>query len=348
MKKANLIIPLAVVLCACTHKKDPSASVPDMNAVRANLAFTCTHESEHLPPLDPKADIVFQYARYLQKTNGPRNFDDILRYYRIAAAYGHYKANENAQLLISQGLALSPEGAKEAVRLAEQLVEQGVPGGYYDIGHYLETGYGLKQDADTSLRYFRKAADLGSPDAQYYVGDLLAPIDKAPAIAKQMRECATEQGYGKAASILGIDLKTDGFYPEALKVFQKGVSAGSAQSASFLEHGFTGPPESDRLYYLALPNDPERSRRYEVIWKFLDDNESRNPKIPDIDAIVPLPPAKLPPWNGTFQWQNEQDAAIPPQQPSDELIEQLAKAKNLDPTTGLPLAGLSGKTPAKD
>lgn len=223
-----------------------------------------------------------------------------------------------------------------------------MPGGYYDIGHYLETGYGLKQDADISLRYFRKAADLGSPDAQYYVGDLLAPIDRAPAIAKQMRECAADQGYGKAAGTLGIDLKTDGFYPEALKIFQKGVEAGDSQSASFLEHGFAGPPESDRLYYLALPGDAERSRRYEVIWKFLDDNESRNPKVPDIDKIVPLPPAKLPPWDGTFQWQKEQDAAIPPPQPSDELINQLAKAKNLDPTTGLSLVGLSGKTSAKD
>lgn len=113
MKRTHLIIPLAVVLCACTHKEDPRASLPDMSAVRANLAFTCTHESDHLPPLDPKADIVFRYARYLQKTDGPKNFDDILRYYRIAVAYGHYKANGNAQLLISQGLAFSPEGRKK-------------------------------------------------------------------------------------------------------------------------------------------------------------------------------------------------------------------------------------------
>ena len=78
---------------------------------------------------------------------------------------------------MSQGLADSPDAPKETVDLAVQLVNQGIPGGYYDIAHYLELGYGLKQDAEMSLRYMRKAADLGNPDAQYYVGQKLAPID---------------------------------------------------------------------------------------------------------------------------------------------------------------------------
>ena len=348
MNRHLQVISLAVLVCVCTKKETAVAQLPDMSAVRANLAFTCTHESDHLRPLDANADSLFQYARYLQKKDGPKDFDDILRYYRIAAAYGHYKANENAQLLISQGLALSPKGAKEAVDLAAQLVEQGVPGGYYDIGYYLETGYGLKQNAEMSLRYFRKAADLGNPEAQYRIGELLAPMDKAPAIAKRMRECATDQGYGKAAGTLGVDLQDDGLYLEAINTFQKGVKAGDRLSASFLEKGFSGPPKSDELDYLALPNDPERARRYKAIGDFIDHNENRNPKFPDTDKIVPLPPAKLPPWDGTFQWQKEQDAAVPPQKPSDELIDRLAKAKNLDPATGLPLTDLSGKASAAD
>ncbi|WP_219849043.1 sel1 repeat family protein [Paraburkholderia sp. BL21I4N1] len=348
MNRYILMASIVFVVCACTKKETAVTQLPDMSAVRANLAFTCTHESDHLPPLDPKADSLFRYARYLQKRDGPKDFDDILRYYRIAAAYGHYKANENAQLLISQGLAHSPEGSKEVVDLAARLVEQGIPGGYYDIGYYLETGYGLKEDAETSLRYFRKAADLGSPEAQYRIGELLAPMDKAPAIAKQMRQCATDQSYGKAAGTLGVDLQDDGFYPEAIKTFQKGVEAGNRLSASFLESGFKGPPKSDELTYLALPEDPERVRRYRAIGDFIDSNESRNPKVPDVDKIVPLPPAKLPPWDGTFQWQKDQDAAVPPSQPSDELIDQMAKAKNLDPATGLPLAASSSKTSLED
>jgi hypothetical protein len=98
-------------------------------------------------------------------------------------------------------------------------------------------------------------------------------------------------------------------------------------------------PEIHRIRCLILgqPKDPERSRRYGLIWKFLDDNDGLNPKVPDIDQIAPLPPAKLLPWDETFQWQKEEDAVKPPQKPDDKLVERLAREKNLDPATGLPL-----------
>ncbi|HTC28923.1 DUF6396 domain-containing protein, partial [Dyella sp.] len=152
----------------------------------------------------------------------------------------------------------------------------------------------------------------------------------------QMRRCAMEQGYGKAASSLAMDFQIEKRYPEAVQAFQRGMQAGDRQSASFLSNAFKGALSPDDLDYLALPNDPERARRYELILEFIRNNENRNPKVPDIDQIVPLPPAKLPPWDGTFQWQKEQDAS-PPAQPSDELIQRMSKAKNLDPATGLPI-----------
>jgi len=336
-KRSPLI--LSLVICACTSKESTvTSALPDINAVRADLAFTCTHEADHLPPLDANADALFQYARYIQKADGPKNFDAIARYYRIAAAYGHYKANHNAQLLISQGLTDSPDAPKESIDLAKQLVEQGIPGGYFDIGHYLEAGYGLKQDQELALRYFRKAADLGSPEAQAYVAEQLVPHDKAPEIARQMRECAMNQGYGDAATSLGINQKNSAHYPEAIAAFQKGTMAGDTLAAFSLESAFKGVAPSDRISYLGLPADAERSRRYKLIGKFIDSHDGQNPKVPDINKIVPLPPAKLPAWDGTFQWDKEQAAKIAPLAPSEELIAQLAKAKHLDPATGLPLA----------
>ncbi len=342
MRIALAVLLAAFTLTACS-KETSMPTVPDLATVRANLAFTCVREADHLPPLDPEADALFKYARYLQKLEGPKDFDDVARYYRIAAAHGHYKANSNLQKLVSEGMASSPLPQRESVALASRLIDAGVPSGYYDIGYYLNLGYGLKQDKEMALRYFRKAADLGNADAQFYVGDLLEPWDKAPDIARQMYQCATDQGFGKAAGILGISLKGDRQYAESIAAFQKGVMAGDTTSVSFLEHGFQGPPPTEKLYYLALPNDPERSRRYELIWRFLIRNDGRNPKVPDIDQIVPLPPAKLPPWDGTFQWQKEQDAAVPLEKPSDELINRLSQARNLDPATGLPLT-TSAKT----
>ena len=99
----------------------------EWSAVRAKLAFTCVHEADHLPPLDPQADTLFKYALFLEKKPGPKDFDAAARYYRIAAAYSHYKANHNLQLLVSTGQASSPHAATETVDLAEQLIAGGQP-----------------------------------------------------------------------------------------------------------------------------------------------------------------------------------------------------------------------------
>lgn len=324
---------MTLIVAACSKEK-PTSHQPDLASLKANLAFTCVHEADRLPPLDPQADAFFKYARYLQKKDGPKNNDDIARYYRIAAAYGHYKANDNLQQMISKGLASSPNRPRESVDLAKQLVEQGIPVGYYDMG------YGLKQNKDMALRYFRKAADLGNPEAQFYVAEQLIRVADAGDIARRMYRCAAVQGHGEAAQFLGVILQDDRSYAQATEAIQEGVIAGNSQSAHFLSRAFLPAQDADRppydqLYYLNLSVDTERSRRYELISDFLDANEIANPKVPDIDQIVPLPPAPLPEWNGTFQWEKEQ-AHISPQ-PSQELIERLAKAKNLDPATGLPM-----------
>lgn len=115
-----------------------------------------------------------------------------------------------------------------------------------------------------------------------------------------------DQGFGDAASTLGMDYQAERQFTEAVKAFQNGGCAGDPQSARFLANGFNSNP-SDKLYYLGVQNDPERSRRYKLIGKFIADHEGLNPKVPDIDQIVPLPPAKLPDWDSTFQWQKEQD-----------------------------------------
>ncbi|WP_454757664.1 DUF6396 domain-containing protein [Cupriavidus campinensis] len=333
MRTFPLFFAMAFTTIACSMET-PMRTVPDLASVRANLAFECTYEAASLPPLNPEADVLFRYARHLERLSGPKDFDEVALYYRVAAAHGHYKANNNLQQLISHGLASSPLAQKESVDLAAQLIEEGVPSGYYDIGYYLNLGYGLKQDKEMALRYIRKAADLGNANAQVYVAELLAGWDKAPAIARSMRQCATDQGHGEAANALGTNLQGDQLYAEAVKAFQKGVAAGNSIAALVLEYGFK-PVLPEDMDYLALPPDPERSRRYKKIGKFLDRYDGQNPKLPDIDTIVPPPPAKLPPWDGTFQWQKEQEAAEPPPKPSDELILRLCKAKNLDPAPGL-------------
>ncbi|EPM43250.1 lipoprotein, partial [Pseudomonas syringae pv. actinidiae ICMP 19073] len=190
----------------------------------------------------------------------------------------------------------------ERLRLSQQLIDAHVASGYYMIAIYLQKGAaGLQKDEDMSLRYFRKAADEGSAQAQTYVGDKLAPIDTAPEVARQMRRCAASQGDSDAALALGIDLSSDGHYQAAIEAFQLGVAAGNENAASFLNNGFRGPKPENRLYYLGQEEDLERAERYKKIWQVLANWSYANPKIPEINEIVPLPPAKLPAWDGKLK-----------------------------------------------
>ncbi|MFP3519447.1 sel1 repeat family protein, partial [Pseudomonas sp. SIMBA_077] len=95
--------------------------------------------------------------------------------------------------------------------------------------------------------------------------EILAPIDIAPDVARQMFRCAAEQGHGSAAVDLGIDLKYESRYQEALEVLQMGVAAGKASAASRLENALLIQPPSNTMYYLDQQEDLERAERYEAI-----------------------------------------------------------------------------------
>ncbi|EPA91484.1 MULTISPECIES: sel1 repeat family protein [Pseudomonas] len=341
----RIVLLSILLLTACDSrstftymKKDPQ--VKSLNEIKADLAFTCVHEQ--FPSPSTEADVLFQYARWLQKNNQlkeDKSVDlEIERLYRIAAENGHYKANINLQNGAMRGhFQLRGD---EHLRLSERLISEGVATGYYFVGIFLQQGSaGLKQDPEMALRYYRKAADHGNAQAQYYVGDKLASSDMAPDIARQMRRCAAEQGHGEAAIELGINLKNKKQYHEALEAFQLGVAAGDSTSAYKLGKIFRNPPPTDELDYLAQQEDVERSERYEKISKVLGNYSYAKPNVPEINEILPLPPAKLPAWDGKLQWLEERLANVPPEKPSTALINQLSKAKLLDPATGRGLPG---------
>ncbi|OBY93583.1 hypothetical protein A6723_006820, partial [Pseudomonas sp. AU11447] len=330
-----LLLTSLLLLAACDSGSaitppEKETTVDPLTQMRANLAFTCAHEQFPTPTAD--SDTLFLYARWLQKNNqlkeDPAVDVQVERLYRIAAEHGHAKANINLQNGSMQGKFRLRSA--EHLRLTEELIKVKVATGYTIIAISLQQGaLGLKEDKDMALRYYRKASDMGNPEAQAYVADKLAPSDAAPDIARQMRRCAAEQGNGSAASDLGVNLKNNKRFQEAVEAFQLGVAAGDESSASFLNSGFRNPPPTDRLYYLGQQEDLERAERYEKIWSILADYSYANPKVPEINDILPLPPAKLPPWDGKLKWLEERKANIPPPKPSEALIQQLAKDKHL-------------------
>ena len=323
--------------------------MPDLPNVKANLAFSCAYEKERIPPRDPEAEQLYRHAKWLKKNNllkpDPLVYPKIERLVRIATTYGHDKANLELREMLGEGTAHSQDIVKETLDLTDDLISRGIPGGYYDMGFYLERGYGLKQDKELALKYYRKSADLGSPEGQYQVAELLAPIDNDPEIAVQMWRCAAEQGHLKAGLDLGNDLAFDKRYSEALEAFQLAAKSGNPTASLSLQDGFNGPKPTDEVDYLGQHKDPERVRRYEAITHFLSAYSYLNPKVPEIDAIVPLPPAKLPPWDGTFQWLKAHETNVPPPLPSEKRIQEMARVKQLDPETGRPLPQKKAEAP---
>ena len=311
----------------------------------SDLEFTCVHEAK--PPLSPDTQKLYNYARYHDLHNmwngkpGDLTWQDAAAYYRIAAANGDYKANVRLQYLLRTGRVNAPNAKKETLKLNDLLMKQ-LPGtAHYHSYLYLKYGYGLI-GAD-ELAYLRKAADLGSKEAQYELSEIFKNIkDEKTRVfrfetAEKLLACASEQGMGVASRHLGITLKLEKKYQEAVKVLHQGAKNGDSQSARRLAHGFkNGLNENNKLDYLALKPDAERQMRYKIIEEFLYNHDYLNPTVPDLDKIVPLPPAKLPPWDGKIEFQRWYEGASPPK-PSDELVQRLAAQAGLDWQTGLPL-----------
>ncbi|KPB52434.1 Sel1 repeat-containing protein [Pseudomonas coronafaciens pv. oryzae] len=328
---------LTTSLCACEKEGHDSVTDEDMAKAMERLSFVCTQEADHLPAIGDDAQALYRYALSLDLSEGAKDYQPIGRYYRLAYAAGNYRAATNLHGLIAQGVVESASRSKEVIDIVKDLIARGIPGGYYDMGHYLEIGYGVKRDTSSANAYFRKAADQGNPDAQYYVARLLSKIPDTADVMQSMYKCAMEQGNGPAGVHYASYSKVVGRYADAVTGFHTAIRNGDYDAARNLERAFKGPPPSEELYYMALQRDEERVERLEKVRKFLTDNQYLGPKVPDIDQIVPLPPAKLPDWDGTFEWLKKSESTPPAEKPSEDMIRTLSQAKELDPATGMPL-----------
>ena len=317
----------------------------------AALEFTC--KKEELPPLSEETQQLYNYALYHDLHNmwtgdkGDEVWNGLARYYRIAAANGDYKANVRLQYLLNTGRISTDMPQTEVHNLNEELAKQLPATAYYNLYGYLDVGYGVRTEEGGKYAYLRKAADLESREAQYTVAEMLADIEDSEEteeafkyrlkLVKQLRTCASEQGLGEASINLGISLQSDKKYSEAVKVFYQGVKNGDAMSASTLRGGFSQQTTKDnRLDFLDLAPDEERSRRYDIIWNYLAKYDYLQPKVPDLDEIVPLPPTKLPKWDGKIAFQRWYEGEAPPK-PSEALMQKLANQAGLRVDTGLDL-----------
>ena len=193
----------SLLLSGCDQKSaHKEASSEPLSDISAAMVFTCKHQI--IPEASADTDVLFKYARWLQKNNLLKQDKSVdaqtERLYRIAAENGHYKASINLQNGALRGqFSLS---SHEQFRLSQQLIAAGVATGYYLTAIYLERGVaGLQQDPVLALRYYRKAADEGNPQAQAYVGYKLSPARMAQRLPYKC--CAALRSKGKGMLLMG-------------------------------------------------------------------------------------------------------------------------------------------------
>ena len=330
------------------EKQRKKETMKIIEEIKKNLEFTCVHEKR--PPLSEETQQLYNYALHRDLNHmwpgqrGDGFWDELLPYYRIAAANGDYKANVRLQFLLSDGWTRVPdiEAEAETQKLYKMLHKQLPATAYYLLKGYIEDGYGVSAPPDSELAFLRKAADMGNREAQYTLGQMISNLDDEETrefrlkLMMKLYRCASEQGQGNASYWLGMFLPDYHKYYEAVRAYHQGVKNGNYLSAFILSNAFKAGKEKGNNDFLDVETDEERARRYGIIDSYLSTYDFMSPTVPDLDDIVPLPPAPLPEWDGKIAFQRWVEGEEP-QKPSDELMKKLADKVGLDMKTGLPL-----------
>lgn len=301
-----------------TNKLPRNEELPLFNPHRSD--FTCNIETVTVPPIDAQAEKWFLEAQVLDDPDAweeDRDYKRIVQLTRQAAERHHWKAMLNLASLYLENRD-PPRGEAEALALVEQAMQLGIPAAYDRMGTFYLNSVGVAGDATKAYAFWQKAAEMGNPHAMAYLGDMMAATWDSPSegfwanipVATKMLECSLSQGHGPAAyslfyiqawprasdgKILGP--RTFNTKTLALKTLHTGVKFGCSDCARDLSVEFRKP---DDLGDMLVPHlDQARSERYAVLHDALDLNPLL--RFPNLDKVLPLPPAPLLPWNGDKQ-----------------------------------------------
>lgn len=280
-------------------------------------SFECRTEASKVPPVDAQADDWFLEARALEDGFtfvDDRDYKKIVKLTRQAAERHHWNAMLNLASLYVEGRDL-PNGEDAALTLVSRAMELGVPAAYDRMGTYYLNGTGVNANADRAYAFFQKAAQMGNPQAMAFLGEKMdaGGDDLKPGywgnipIAIKMFECALAQGYGPAAvemePMYAVPRGPDGMplgreTPETrdrvMRALHEGVRGGCHFCALSLWYEFDHPDNLENMFVPFI--DKARAQRYGMLRDALEFNPDR--RFPNLDKILPLPPAELPPWDG--------------------------------------------------
>ena len=155
-------------------------------------SFECKQEAAVNPPIGAEAQSLFEQALALddwQIWYDQRDYASMARLYAQATKLGHWKAQLNLAQMYLEGRGVEVD-AKEAIRLTEDLMRQGVPAAWHRMGSLYMMGAGpLKQDDTVAYAFWQRAADMGSMESQAFLGNKLRGNFDDPRRHRRSRSC---------------------------------------------------------------------------------------------------------------------------------------------------------------
>lgn len=309
--RAALLLCLSLTACKMTNATDDVMPRNQKLPLFDPHIPTYTCAPAQLAPFDAQADAWFLEARALESAEiyvDDRNYKKIVMLTKQAAQRHHWKAMLNLASFYLEGRD-PPHGVEDAVKLVEDAMRLGVPAAYDRMGTYHMNGTGVRGGATRAYAFWQEAARMGSPEALTYIGEKMLTIEDEPkgsrwanvAVGTKMLECAYGQGFGQAAYELGFVYSMPFGHnasreelARALTVLHEGVKFGCQKCAASLSIEFEHSNNPARM--IAPRLDKARSDRYVILSNALDFDPER--RFPNLDKVLPLPPADLPPWNG--------------------------------------------------
>ena len=289
--------------------------------------FTCRNQAASAPALTLQAEEMHEQAMALTRGDlwpNERDWPQAMKLWDQAAAQKHWKAalmwlqtaRTGAGVNSEKGqFKVLPQTPEEVVSKMEVLMRQGVADAFFWMGEFHSVGYGVQLSTDRQWAFYELAADLGSPLAQTAIAGVLSLGKRemeVPTKAEwsnipwmyRLLECAHAQGNGKASFELAANLNIDAKggrlispsttpeeqFARALQILHDGVKFGSEDAANYLSSKyFSGDPLVRHF------KDPARGERYSALGDALWHNPDL--RFPNLDRVLPLPPAKLPQWD---------------------------------------------------
>ncbi|WP_195432683.1 hypothetical protein [Morganella morganii] len=298
----------------------------DINKKQEKINFVtvampvCQDARRFDPPLpkDPDADLYYRAAKKILGQRDTANYKNMHIIGRKAADMGHWKAK-----LLMAGLYMqntknyySEPKPEQARAYIDELMSQNVPEAFYFMSQRRsKSRSGFKTAPAPASFYLYRAAELGDPDAMVSVSNIFLTVKRYKE-SRALLECGFKYGGGgSAANSLAIDeslnARTQEDWVRAFYYLYAGAKAGDRESMAEMQMQEAEYQQKNPRYYL----NAEFVRRADVLSlamnpQFHHDDPYRKAKglpyrvkgnidlkFPNLEKIIPLPPATLPPWN---------------------------------------------------